>query len=93
MLERVCGDVNEDNERRMNMIKHYITKGSKVEDMIGTFECKSYDGTYVWGILTDLDGSMVLEDCRLTLPEVAQKMRSMDGKNHKVFWEESEGEE
>lgn len=75
------------------MIKHYITKGSKVDDMIGTFECESYDGTYVWGKLTDLEECIVLENCRLTLPEIAQKMRSMDGKNHKVFWEEPEGEE
>lgn len=74
------------------MKKHYITKGSKVEGMEGTFECKSYDGTYVWGALTDLDGS-VLEDCRLTLPEIALMMYSMDGRNHKVFWEEPEGEE
>lgn len=76
------------------MKKHYITKGSKVEGLEGTFECKSYDGTYVWGlfIYQDLDGS-VLVDRRLTLPEVAQLMYSMDGKNHKVFWEEPEGEE
>lgn len=75
------------------MIKHYITKGSEVDSIEGTFKCESYDGTYVWGRLTDLDGSVVLNDCRLTLPEVAQMMRSMDGRNHKVFWEEPEGEE
>lgn len=74
------------------MMKHYITKGSKVEGLEGTFECKSYDGTYVWGTLTDLDGS-VMEGWRLTRSEVAQMMYSMDGKNHKVFWEEPEGEE
>lgn len=73
------------------MIKHYITKGSKVEGMEGTFECLSYDGTYIWGKFTDLDGNET--DDRLTRSEVAELMRTMDGKNHKVFWEEPEGEE
>lgn len=73
------------------MIKHYITKGSKVEGMEGAFECLSYNGSIVWGWLTDIDGYE--RECRLTLPEVAQMMRSMDGKNHKVFWEEPEGGE
>lgn len=75
------------------MMKHYITKGTRVGGIEGDFIGKSYDGTYVWGTLTDLDRNVVMEDCRLTLPEVAEMMRSVDGKNHKVFWEEPEGEE
>lgn len=75
------------------MIKHYITKGSTVGGIEGTFKCKSYDGTYIWGTLVDLDGNVAMENCRLTRSEVAEMMRSMDGNNHKVFWEEPEGEE
>lgn len=69
------------------MRKTSITKGSEVEFMDGTYTCREYDGTYVWGSLTDLDGS-IFPNRRYTLAEVALKMHELDGHNYKVYWEE-----
>lgn len=73
------------------MIKHCITKGSEIQGLEGTFKCESYNGSIVCGTFEELGGAVWHR--RLTLSEIAGLMHSMDGKNHKAFWEEPEGEE
>ena len=69
------------------MRKTVITKGSELAFMDGTFTCREYDGTYVWGMFEDLDGSL-MPNRRLTLPEIANYLWEVDGHNYKVYWEE-----
>lgn len=69
------------------MRKAIITKGSELTFMDETFLCRYYDGTYVWGRSTALDGS-IFDNRLYTLNEIALKMREVDGKNYKVYWEE-----
>ena len=73
------------------MRKETITKGTQISTLSGYMVATGFNGTIVYldEYETDEDGQeQKIGERRLTLSEIAQEMKSVDGMNHKVIWEE-----
>lgn len=75
------------------MEKNYITKGTRIDTAAGYLKVTDYNGSivyceeYIASETGDLDQT---DDRMLTLYEIADLMREVDGQNHKVYWREPE---
>ena len=73
------------------MRKETITKGTQISTLSGYMVATGFNGTIVYldEYETDEDGQeQKIGERRLTLSEIAQEMKSVDGMNHKVILEE-----
>ncbi len=74
----------------------HITKGSIIDTFFGTIEVTGYNGSIVYGIEREYDeeGNVEREEeTRLTLNEIGHMMKEVDGRNHKVWYDEEEENE
>ena len=74
----------------------YIKKGSIIDTLFGTIEVTGYNGSIVYGIEREYDeeGNVEREEeTRLTLNEIGHLMKEVDGRNHKVWYDEEEEDE
>lgn len=80
-----------------------ITKGTMIDTPVGYMIATGFNGSLVYfdvfepemiedkrGNFVDVPGSgmVKVEECRLTLNETAGVMKEVDGRNHKVVWQE-----
>lgn len=72
----------------------YIKKYDQIETMAGYIVVTEFNGTilYCKEYDVDMDGNSVLkdDDARYTLAEVGHLMKEVDGRNHRVVWEDEE---
>lgn len=76
------------------MIKVNITTGTQLEFINGIFTCEGYNRHIVDGFMTifpfpDDDENVEPQKMYLTLSEIADELRHVNGRNHKVSWKDS----
>lgn len=71
------------------MRKVYISRGSRIETIDGFLEVDSYNG-HIVNVTSNIiqeDGTVkAVGELRLTLSEIANEMREVDGKVRMVLW-------
>ena len=73
------------------MRKETITKGTQISTLSGYMVATGFNGSIVYldEYETDEDGEAEkVGDRMLTLAEIGHEMKSVDGMNHNVIWEE-----
>ena len=73
------------------MRKEIISIGTEISTFEGKLVAKSYNGHivyfYEYNYNPDSDSYEFYQERMLTLVEVAQEMKNLDGCNHKCVWE------
>lgn len=77
------------------MRSEYIAKGSIINTIFGEIEITGYNGSIAYCVEREYDESGEIcreEEGRYTLNEIGHLMKEVDGRNHRVRYEE-EGED
>lgn len=73
------------------MKKNTITTGTEIATMDGMLKATGFNGSIVYLDEFNDEGEQVGERM-LTLREIGEEMKAIDGQNHKVSWEEADDE-
>lgn len=64
----------------------HISEGAQIDFLGGTFTAENFNGSIVYGTLTDWDEGTTEE--RYTLEEIGHYAKELDGRNHRFVWDE-----